>query len=289
MKYFYYPGCSLRGMGKAYEESWLKVCQKIGLHLEEIEDWNCCGSTTYLGFDEIKSLVLVSRNLAMLEKEGGSEVITPCIACYYLFNRTNHNLRDYPQLKIETNKMLQEVGLTYSGNVKVRHPLDVLVNDGWMEKISENIEKRLERFKAVCYYGCQLLRPYCEFDNPRNPKNMDILVSLTGVDVLDYPLKTKCCGAIITSNIPEKGLELVYVLLKEAKKRKADFIVVTCPLCQFNLESQQEKIMKVYEEDVGLPILYYTQVLGLAMGISLKELGITRCLTLTPEFERVLI
>jgi len=289
MKYFYYPGCSLRGVGKGYEESWLSVCEKVGIQLEEIEDWNCCGSTTYLGFDEVKSLVLVSRNLAMVEKRGGTEIIAPCIACYYLFNRTNHYLSDYPQLKIEVNKALQQIGLTYSGNVKVRHPLDVLVNDGWMEKISQNIEKRLDRFKAVCYYGCQILRPYSEFDDPRNPQNMDILVGLAGVNVLDYPLKTKCCGAIITSNIPEKGLELVYVLLREAKKRKADFMVVTCPLCQLNLEAHQEKIMKVYGDDVKLPILYYTQVLGLAMGISSEKLGILRCLTLTPEFEQVLV
>jgi heterodisulfide reductase subunit B len=278
MKYFYYPGCSLKGMGKSYEESLLKVCTKINLQMEEIEDWNCCGSTPYLGIDELKSMALACRNMAIAEKKGGTDIIAPCSACYLILNKTNHTLKDYPDLKEKIGEALKEIGMAYSGNLKIRHPLDVFVNDGWMEKIGASIKKPLKDLKIACYYGCQLTRPYSEFDDQINPQTMDKLIELTGAQIVDYPLKTKCCGGIITGNMTETSLELIYILLKEAKKRGADIIATPCPLCQFNLDAYQDKIEKKYEK-MDIPVLYFTQIIGLAMGFSKEVLGINRCLT----------
>jgi len=279
MKYFYYPGCSLKGMGKAYEESLLKVCSKINLQMEEIEDWNCCGSTPYLGFYELKSMALACRNMAIAEKKGGTDIIAPCNACYLILNKTNHALKDYPDLKEKIDNTLKEIGMMYSGNLKIRHPLDVFVNDGWMEKIGASIKKPLKDLKIACYYGCQLTRPYSEFDDQINPQTMDKLIKLAGAHIVDYPLKTKCCGGSITGNMTETSLELIYMLLKEAKKRGTDIIATPCPLCQFNLDAYQDKIEKKYEK-MDIPVLYFTQIIGLAMGFSREELGINRCLTL---------
>jgi len=278
MNYFYYPGCSIKAMGKAYEESFLKVCKKIGLSIKEIDDWNCCGSTPYLGVDELKSLALASRNLAIAEKNGATDIIAPCSACYLILNKTNHTLNENPDLKEKINRALNEIGLKYSGKLKIRHPLDVFVNDNWIEKISSSVKMPLNNLKVACYYGCQITRPYSEFDDKSNPKTMDKLMEIIGAKVIDYPLKTKCCGASITGNITEISLELIYILLKEAKKRNACVIVTPCPLCQFNLDAYQDKIEKKYEK-IKIGVLYFTQLIGLAMGFSEEELGINRCLT----------
>ncbi len=274
MRYLYFPGCSLKGSGRAYEESFLAVFRALGLEVRELEDWNCCGATAYMSVDETKSYALAGRNLAIAERED-LDVIAPCSACYLVLNKTQHGLKDHPELRGKVVKALKAGGLDYKGTVKVRHPLDVLVNDVGLDKIAKLIKKPMKGLKLASYYGCQVVRPYSTFDDQYEPVTMDNLMKAAGAECVTWPLKTRCCGGSLTGTVPEAGLRLAYILVNEAKKRGAGAIVTLCPLCQFNLDGYQDQIARKYER-VDMPVLYFTQVLGLALGLPASELGIKR-------------
>jgi len=273
-KYLYFPGCSLKGSGKAYEESFLAVCKALGMDIRELEDWNCCGATAYMSVEETKSYALAGRNLAIAERED-LDVIAPCSACYLVLNKTQKALKENTEIRRKVVNALKAGGLDYKGTVKVRHPLDVLINDVGLEKISKLIKNPVKGLKLAPYYGCQIVRPYATFDDQHDPVTMDKLMKAAGAECVTWPLKTRCCGGSLTGTVPEVGLRLAYIILKEAKKRGAGAIVTLCPLCQFNLDGYQGKIASKYES-VDMPVLYFTQVLGLAMGLPGSELGIKR-------------
>ncbi|MFA6319101.1 MAG: CoB--CoM heterodisulfide reductase iron-sulfur subunit B family protein [Elusimicrobiota bacterium] len=281
MNYLYYPGCSLKGTGKAYEESLLAVCRCLGIGLTEIPDWNCCGATAYMSAEELKAHALVSRNLALAEDaaaKGGlkREIVAPCSACYLVLSKTLHALEDSPKTRELVTGALKAGGLDMpKPGLAVRHPLDVLINDVGLEAVKAKIKNPLKGLKLAPYYGCQIVRPYATFDDQANPVTMDKLVEAAGAECVPFPLKTRCCGGSLTGTVPEAGLRLAYFILKEAKKRGAQAVVTVCPLCQFNLDGYQDKMASVYGA-VDMPVLYFTQVLGLAMGLSEEELGIRR-------------
>jgi len=274
MKYLYYPGCSLKGTGKAYEESLLAVFRALDVELREIEDWNCCGATAYMSVEESKSYALASRNLAIAEREN-LDVVAPCSACYLVLNKTQKSLQEHPDIRRHVTQALKAAGLDYKGTARVRHPLDVLINDVGLEEIARRIKSPLQGRKFAPYYGCQIVRPYASFDDQYNPETMDKIIKAAGAECVPYPLKTHCCGGSLTGTLPEIGLRLAYIIIKEAKKRGAEAIVTLCPLCQFNLDGYQGQIAGKYER-VDLPVLYFTQVLGLAMGLPAGELGLQR-------------
>ncbi|MDD5658122.1 MAG: CoB--CoM heterodisulfide reductase iron-sulfur subunit B family protein [Elusimicrobia bacterium] len=274
MKYLYFPGCSLKGTGKAYEESLLAVFRALGVELREIEDWNCCGATAYMSVDETKSYALAGRNLAIAEREG-LDVIAPCSACYLVLNKTQKSLQEHPDIRARVVRALKAGGLDYKGTVRVRHPLDVLINDLGLETLSKRISAPLRGLKFAPYYGCQMVRPFATFDDEHDPVTMDKIIRAAGADTVPYPLKTRCCGGSLTGTLPEVGLRLSYIIVKEAKKRGAQAVVTACPLCQFNLDGYQDQMARRYER-VDVPILYFTQILGLAMGLPAAELGIKR-------------
>lgn len=275
MKYSYFPGCSLKGTGRAYEESLLPVFQALGVELEELDDWNCCGATAYMAVDEVKACVMASRNLAIAEKAGHPELIAPCSACYLVLNKTKHYLHESPAVQKVIQGALKEGKLTYSGNIPVRHPLDVLVNNIGLAEIKKRVKHPLKGLKVAPYYGCQMVRPYATFDDQYNPTTMDRLLEALGCTMVNYPLKTRCCGGSLTGTLPEPGLLCSYILLKEAIKRGADVIATVCPLCQFNLDGYHDKIEAKWES-VRIPTVYFSQLMGLAFGLSEKELGLHR-------------
>lgn len=275
MKYSYFPGCSLRGLGRAYEESLLPVMRHLGVELHELEDWNCCGATAYMAVDEAKACVLAARNLAIAEQQGGRQLLAPCAACYLVLNKTKHYFQEYPRMKATIDHALKTVGLHYSGDAPVRHPLDVLLNDVGLEAIKQKVVKPLTGLKVACYYGCQIVRPYATFDDPYNPTSMDRLLECLGATIVRYPLKTKCCGGSLTGTVPEAGIRMVYILHNEAKKRGADCLATVCPLCQFNLDAYEAHVKKEYG-DIMVPAVYFTQLMGLAFGIPERELGLWR-------------
>lgn len=273
--YSYFPGCSLKGIGRAYEESLLPVFQALDVKLEELEDWNCCGATAYMAVDEVKACVMASRNLAMAEKLGHKEMIAPCSACYLVLNKTKHYLHESPAVRGVIEKALAEVKMSYSGNTPVRHPLDVMVRDIGLDEIKKRVKRPLTGLKVAAYYGCQIVRPYATFDDQYNPTTMDRLLEALGCTMVTFPLKTRCCGASLTGTLPEPGLLCARIILSEAIKRGADVIATVCPLCQFNLDGYHDKIEAKWG-DCRIPTVYFTQLMGLAFGMSERELGLQR-------------
>ena len=274
MKYTYYPGCSLRGTGRAYEESLLAVFRALDIELEELDDWNCCGATTYMSYDELKSYALAARNLA-LAKKAEHDLMAPCAACYLVLNKTQHYVEDYPWIGQIVSNALVTIGLPDSIKVKVRHPLDILLNDVGLDAIKKRVTRRLNGLKVAPYYGCQIVRPYAVFDNQRNPTSMDRLLEACGAKPTYYPVKTNCCGGSQKGTLPEVGLDLIRHLLAEARRNGAEVISTVCPLCQFNLEVFQDQAA-ANSHKFGMPVLYFTQLLAVAFGLPLREAGFQR-------------
>ncbi len=279
MKYLYYPGCSLRSTGRAYDESINAVFKKLDIELEELDDWNCCGATTYVSIDEADAFALAARNLAIAEKQSSDEqinLIAPCSACYLVLLKTEKFLETVPDVSAKINSSLYKAGLHYNGRVNVRHPIDVLVNDFGLENISKRVETPLKGLKVACYYGCQSLRPYATFDDQYRPVTMENIVKAIGAEPVDWTLKTRCCGGSLTGTIQEAGLRLNRFLLKDAQKSGAEIILTCCPLCQHNMECYQERICRMYGEDINIPVMYFTQLMGIALGLSEKEVSMHR-------------
>ncbi len=181
---------------------------------------------------------------------------------------------------------MKEVGLESEGlhqKVKVRHPLDVLVNDIGFERIKDRVKSPLNGLKVACYYGCLLVRPYATFDSPYHPTSMDRLVESLGAQPVDWPLKTRCCGGTLSGTIEGIGVRLSYLLLKEAQKRKADLLITTCPLCQLDLECYQDKMRAHHDRDIQMPVFYFAQLIGRAFSLSDKEIGLERLFMPIPK------
>jgi len=283
MNYLYYPGCSLKGTGRAYEESMLSVFRRLELPIMELDDWNCCGATAYMSISELKAFALSARNFAIAESQGdrhgAANLVVPCAACYLGLSKAKRYLDEYPELRKKIDMALDRAGLSYTNNIRIRHPLDVLANDIPSDNITGAVKKTLSGLKVVCYYGCQIVRPYADFDDQHEPNVMDSLVKLTGAQPLDWPLKTRCCGGSLMGTVQDVGLRLSYIILKEAIRRKADVIATACPLCQFNLECYQNEISGIYGESVNIPVVYFTQLMGMALGVSDRQLGLHRLFT----------
>jgi heterodisulfide reductase subunit B len=273
-KYLYYPGCSLRGTGKAYEESLLAVYKVLGVEMEELEDWNCCGATAYMSTDEYEAFALAGRNLAIADQTE-LDLLAPCSACYLVLQKTQHYIQEYPHIARRLAKAFQSVGLNYKGTTKVRHPLDMLVNDVGLDQIKSKVKNPLKGLKVAPYYGCQIVRPYATFDLMYYPVSMDKILRACGAEVVDYPLKTRCCGGSQKGTLPEVGLSLIHILLKEAARRNAEVVSTVCPLCQFNLDAFQDEAARKYG-DIKMPVVYFTQLMGLALGVPAGDLGLDR-------------
>ncbi len=287
MSYAYYPGCSLKGSANAYEESLLAICERLGVGLDELDDWNCCGATAYWAVDQMKAFAMTARNLALAElTEPGSapvDLMAPCGGCYMMLLKSQRYLKEHQSVADTVEEALEAAGLHYDGRVRVRHPLDVLVNDIGLERVADAVTRPLSGLKVACYYGCLLVRPYATFDDQHEPTSMDRLMAALGADPIDWPLKTRCCGGSccggpLIGTIREAGLRLISDLLQDAKRRGADVLVTACPLCQFNLECFQERAGREFGTPVELTVGFFTQILGLALGLDERSLGIQRML-----------
>ncbi len=284
MKYILYPGCCLQSSGKPCGESILSVFKSLDYPLEELKDWSCCGATAYMSVDELKSFVLSARNMAVAiaqnpAEKGGLHIVAPCSACYSLMLKTQHYIEEKPDIGTVVKGALKEIGLPPEGlhnGVTIRHPLDVLVNDIGLERIKEKVKKPLQGLKVACYYGCLLVRPYGTFDSVHNPTTMDRLAAALGAEPVDWPLKTRCCGATLSGTIPGVGLRLSYLILKEAQKRGAEMVLTACPVCQMDLECFQDQMTAKFTTPIHIPVLYFTQLAGMAFGTPDKEIGLKR-------------
>lgn len=276
MEYLYYPGCSLECAAKPYDESLRAVFRTLGVTLTELDDWNCCGATMYMSVDETASLAISARNLALAEKSGFRDLIAPCSACYTVLLKTNRFLRESPELKAKVDRLLAKAGLRYDLTVNIRHPLDVLVNDVGLEVVALSARRALDALQIAPYYGCQIVRPERGFDDREFPTTMDRLFERLGASCVYFPLKTRCCGGMLMTTFPDVALKLVRDLLECAITNGAHTILTTCPMCQINLEAYQKRITRKFGDSHDIPVLYFTQLLGMALGCSEKELGLQR-------------
>jgi heterodisulfide reductase subunit B len=249
------------------------VADRLGIELLELEDWTCCGSTPYASLDKLESTVVAARNLALAEKVG-LDLVSPCSACNLSLQGANLKLKEKPGLMELVNEALAVADLEYHGSTRVRHLTEVLVNDVTPERIASRVERRLDGLRVAPYYGCQMIRPDYGFDNPEFPQSLDRLVASLGAEAVPYPLKNRCCGA--GSIIPEEkiALGLVYKLLNSAAKFDAQCIVTACPMCQMNLDAYQSRVNGKFKANFKLPVLFITQLIGLALGIEAKSLGL---------------
>lgn len=286
MKYYsYFPGCSAsEGGSKAYGVSAQAVGKALDIELIELDDWNCCGSTPYSSVDELSSFCLSARNLSLAEKRG-FDMVTPCSACYVLLNRTNSILKEYPRVKGDVDEALAAGGLEYKGTVKARHLLDVIVNDIGYDVIRAKVKRNLEGLKVACYYGCQIVRPKLGFDHPEYPESLDKLVASLGAEPVPFPMKSRCCGGSLIISEEAVALNLIRMLLNSAVSNGAECLVAVCPLCQTNLDAFQSRGNKKFKTNFNLPVLFFTQLMGIAFGLGDEDLGLNTSIV---PMERVL-
>jgi heterodisulfide reductase subunit B len=285
-KYLYYPGCSMDSTARAYHESLAEICAPLGVELEEINDWNCCGATEYVSLSLIPAYALISRNLALAAKQarqqnggGTSTVVAPCSACYLNLAKADHYMLESPSLKEKINQALAAGGLQYTpGSVKVRHLLDVLINDVGLEAIHRKVVRPLTGLRIAPYVGCMVPRPDYEhrWSSHEYPIELDRLMKALGAEVIDFPLKTHCCGGHMTQISPPMAYELIRRLLHGAAEYRADVMVTICPMCQLNLDAYQGEANQYFHTHYHVPILFFTQLIGLALGLDPKALGLGR-------------
>jgi heterodisulfide reductase subunit B len=276
MRYYtYFPGCSCSSEGgaKAYNWSIQAVCKVLDVELRELDDWNCCGSTPSGSVDELGAFCLAARDLALAEKSG-LDMVTPCSACYVIFNRTNSYLKQYPKLKTKVGEALTAGGLKYNGTIRVRHALDILTSDIGYDAIKSKVKKNLSGMKVAPYYGCQVVRPGFGFDHPEQPQSLEKLIASLGGEPTPFPLKTRCCGGSLIISEEALALDLTHKLLDSALSNGAECLVTVCPLCQTNLDAYQSRVNRKYKTNYKLPVLFFTQLIGIAFGIEGKTLGL---------------
>jgi heterodisulfide reductase subunit B len=280
MNYLYYPGCSLEGTALEYNTSTKLFLQEVGVNLTELDDWTCCGATAAESVSALLSLALPARNLALAEKmDGDRDILVPCSACYLNLRKVEEKTKSDPELRIKLNGVLKENELELKGKVHVRHLLDILSKDLGPQIIHDRLKRSLSGFRIAPYYGCQCLRPYSIFDDPESPGSMEPLIKATGAKIHFWKMGGKCCGASHMNTKTEVALELTGAILKGAQG--ADAIVTVCPMCQMNLEAYQDRISKTNQKDLRISVLYLPQLLGLAVGLSEKDLRLDLNLAVT--------
>ena len=279
MRYGYYPGCSLGCTARPYGTSTEAIVGLLGIELEEVEDWNCCGATEYFSLNKAAAYALVGRNLALASSQDNIEQLTtPCNACYLNLKKTDYYMGKYPKLDKLTNEALAAGGLSYTpGSLRIRHLIDIIINDVGYDSLADKVVRPLTGVRLAPYYGCLITRPEISeepLDDFEQPTFLDKLLATLGADVADYPLKTQCCGGHMTQIDTEAGHPLIHNLLQNANENNADAIVTLCPMCHLNLDAYQTHVIRHFDTTFKIPVLYFTQMIGLALGIEPKELGI---------------
>ena len=278
MRYAYYPGCSLSESAQEFDVSVRAVMECLGVTLDDIPDWTCCGASAAEPVSELMNYALPARNLAIAEKDmGGVDVLAPCSACYLNLLKVNREVVGNRRLHGRINEVLAASDHKYMGNVKVRHLLDVLLNDVGAKLVKEKVTDGLKGMKVAPYYGCQILRPYAVFDDPGKPTSMEPILKALGADVYEWDYGNRCCGASLMVGHRDVAIKSVAEILDGAGK--ADAIVTVCPLCQMNLEAYQAQAVKA--GGTRVPVLYLSQLMGLAFGFGEDVMQLKKNLTMT--------
>jgi heterodisulfide reductase subunit B len=251
----------------------METTRELGVELIELDDWNCCGATTYFHVDELLAYSLTARNLAMAEK-AGHDLVAPCSACYKNAYFTSAYLKEDPDLADHINYALEADNLKYSGNIEVKHLMEIFVDEKGLQEIGSKVTHPLSGLRVAPYYGCQIVRPKKDHIDVENPQFFEQLMAAIGATPVDFTYRLRCCGGSLIITSREAALNLVRDLLQNAQDSEAEVIATACPMCQTNLECYQMQVNQEFGTDFSIPIMYFTQLLGLSMGIAPKKLGI---------------
>jgi heterodisulfide reductase subunit B len=273
MKYAYYPGCSLHSTGSEFNMSLQAICPRLGIELDEVKGWICCGSTPAHSVSELLSIALPVANLCLVEKMKMGEVVVPCASCFRRLKSGHHETTTRPEVR---EKVDQVVDRPYQGTVKVTHPLEVLSAEDMLDAIGESVAAELSHLRVACYYGCLLTRPpkVMQFDAYEYPMSMDTILRAAGITTVEWDFKTMCCGAAFSLTETDIVYKLTGDILDEAQGVGANAIAVACPLCHANLDMRQGEIEEREKKKYDMPVFYFTQLIGLAMGIGNEKLGL---------------
>jgi heterodisulfide reductase subunit B len=275
MRYAYYPGCSLESTARDYDISARAVCRALDIELHEIPDWICCGASSAHMTSELLSLALPAKNL-LLAREMGLDIAVCCAACYNRLKVANIAMRSEA-----SDRVLQVdeiVGGRYRGETRILHLLEIIVREYGLAALQEKVNRDLSDLRVAAYYGCLLLRPpeAVRFDDPENPTAMENLVAALGAQTVDWPYRTECCGASLSLTRTDVVLKLCRDILQMAADQGAACLMVACPLCHMNLDMRQKQVNKRYKTNFALPVFYFTQVIGLALDLEFRELGLEK-------------
>ena len=266
-----------------------KVCEKLGVALAEIKDWVCCGSSPAHQSDELMSIALPAKNMAIAGKDSEiKKICAPCASCYSRLKAAQLRMTD-DKMRAKVEDVIEE---KYPDDLEILHVLDLIMNIG-AEAVEQKVVKPLNGLKVACYYGCLMTRPpkVTGKGNFENPLEMEEVMEAIGSEPIDWNLKTFCCGASFALTETDVVLELTKKILDDALIAGADVIAVGCPLCHANLDGRQEQINEKFGTNFNVPIFYFTELMGLAMGVPAKEMGTLKHITETKDFleERALI
>jgi len=274
MKYAYFPGCSAESTARDLHQSTLAVASALGITLIEPEGWTCCGTTMAHQVDHDLSISLAAANLAKA-KDMGLEMVVSCASCYNRMKIANYEIAGNPKTRTIVSAAL---GRDYDGSVKVRHFIEVVLEDMGLVAFKKALTHSLQGLKVASYYGCLLVRPteITGFDDPENPVFMDRLIDAMGGVGLDWPHKVECCGGSLTLTRSDLVVKLSETIIAMAKDAGAQCIAVACPMCQINLDMRQADILKATGKRYDMPIIYLSQLMGYCLGLSEKALGLDK-------------
>jgi len=270
MRISYYPGCTLKSNAKNFEDSAIASMKGFGIEMEELPKWNCCGTVFSLASDDLMHHLAPIRILLRAREVGSDSLVTLCSMCYHTLKLSNIRVQQKPEDLEKLNNLMYKEEIPYDGRLSVYHLLSFLKENVGLEQVKEKIKTDLSNLKVAPYYGCLLLRPEeISIDpNMENPTIMSEFIEAIGAASVEFPHQTECCGAYLTIDDKDLVTQRSYEILESAKKRGADLILTSCPLCQFNLDDRQKEVKKIYPEFEEMPVLYFTQLLALAMGLS---------------------
>ncbi|MFP4081179.1 MAG: CoB--CoM heterodisulfide reductase iron-sulfur subunit B family protein [Candidatus Aminicenantes bacterium] len=273
MKISYYPGCTLKNNAKNFEESTFCSLKHLGVEVEELPRWNCCGTVFSLATDDLIHHVAPIRNLLRVKESNSDQVMTLCAMCYNTLKRANQRVKSEPEDLEKINNFMYRENIEYKGDVKIFHLLELLRDKIKFENIAKKVVKPLKNLKVASYYGCLLVRPKeVGFDDVENPTILENLIRVLGADPVDFPYKTECCAAYQTVDKPGMVAERTYHILTSAQDQGAEAVALSCPLCAFNLDHRQKETSQKYPEFRNMPIFYFTQLMAIALGCSEKDL-----------------
>lgn len=273
MKIGIYPGCSLKGSARDYNQSVFALAKAFDIELTEINDWNCCGATAAHNLNKELSLALPARIIGLAEQQGMTKILVPCAACYSRLIVTRHELNKHPELK---NRIATGLDIPYKGEIEIINVIE-FIDRYILDKIESKLIKPFN-YKVACYYGCLMVRPpkVLNYDRAEDPQTMDVVMRKIGADALDFPFKTECCGAGLSVSQTEIVAKLSGKIIEDAVYRKADCLIVACPMCHSNLDMRRPDINNYWKETFDIPVIYVTQAIGLAIGLSPEQMGIDR-------------